>query len=396
MSNSLLTPVTITREAQRILHQKLNFVGTINRQYDDSFAKSGAKIGESLKIRMPNKYTVRTGRVMDVQDQNEQSVTLTVATQKGVDMNFNSAELTLTIDDFSKRYIEPAMSVLAAHIEADAMAMRLDVYNQANESTLTNPLSFETLLNAQRILVENLVPPGDLIANLQPRQTVDVVSAVKALFNDSTQIAKQYKTGKMGTAAGFDFYQNTLWTRHTSGANAGTGWTVNGATESGSAVTLQSGSGGFKKGDIITLAGCYRVHPETKAVTGDLQQFVVTEDFTSGDVSISPSIIISGALQNVSGYPTDTGAVTKVGAASKTYDCGLAYHSDAFAFATADLVMPDGVDFKARKVIDGISLRLVRQYDINNDQMPCRLDVLYGYETIRPELACRIASKQDA
>jgi hypothetical protein len=399
LANTLLNPDMITNETLRILHQKLNFIGTINRAYDDSFAKSGAKIGSDLRIRLPNQYTVTDGAVLSVQETTEENVTLQVTTQKHVGMRFSSEELTLDIDRFSERYIEPAASVLAAKIEADAMSMYKDVYNQSNQGTLTAALDIDTVLEAKRLLDESLAPNSPVrTANLCPRQAVNLVSGLKGLFHDSTQISKQYLEGEMGTTAGFKFVQNSLWQRHTSGSDDGNDYTVNGATESGSAVTVATGTGTFLKGDIITFAGCFRVHPETKASSGELQQFTVTADYVggAGDVSISPSIVISGAKQNVSGYPTNGGTVTKVGGVSKAYDLGMTYHKDAFTFATADLVMPSGVDFSSRKVLDGISLRVVRQYDINNDNLPCRIDVLYGYKTIRPQLACRLASKSDA
>jgi hypothetical protein len=400
MANTILTPTAVTREALRILHQKLNFVGNVNRQYDDSFAKSGAKIGDSLKIRLPNQYTVRSGAVLNVQNTSETSTTLQIATQKGVDLNFSSAELTLSLDDFSKRVLDPAMSVLAANIEADAMSMYKDIYQQANQSTITQALSFTTLLNGMAILDRALAPKSDRVANLAIQNTVDLVDALKGLFQDSSAIAKQYREGMMGRTAGFDFYQNSLWSKHTSGTETASGsMTVNGANQTGSSVTVANGSSKtLKKGDIITFVGCNRVHPETKADTGILQQFVVTADVgTSGtSISISPSIVTSGATQNVSASPTNSQAIVKVAGASGIYDVSMLYHPDAFTFATADLVMPKGVDFAAREVMDGISMRIVRQYDINNDQMPCRLDVLYGYKTIRPELACRTASNSTA
>lgn len=348
---------------------------------------------------MPNQYTVRSGRVLDAQHQSEEQVTLQVTSQKGVDMVFDSSELALDIDRFSERYITPAASVLAANVEADALSMYKDVYNQANQGTLTAALDIDTILEAKRLLDESLAPVDEnRIANLCSRQTSNLVSGLKGLFHDASAISKQYREGEMGKTAGFTFYQNTLLQRHTSGSDDGNDYAVNGATESGAAVTLKNGTGTLLKGDIITFAGCYRVHPETKASTGELQQFTVTANFPggAGDVSISPSIIISGAKQNVSGYPTDSGTVTKVGGVSKAYDLGLTYHKDAFTFATADLPMPSGVDMATRKVLDGISMRIVRAYDINNDQMPMRLDLLYGYKTIRPQLACRLASKSDA
>ena len=398
MTNTLLTPTAVTREALRVLHQKLNFIGSINRSYDDSFAKTGAKIGDSLKVRLPNQYTVTTGATMTAQDTAETSVTLQVATQKHVGMNFSSNELTLSLDDFSKRIIAPAMAVLAASMEADATSMYKDIYQQTNQGTLTAALSLATVLGGRQKLVEALAPAGDWVANLCPRNTVDLVSELKALFHDASAIKQQYREGSMGRTAGFDFMENTHWARHTSGSAGATDYDVNGAAESGATITVKTGSNTFTKGDIVTFAGCYDVHPETKVSRATLKQFVITTAYAggAGTIAISPSIIISGATQNCSGYPTDSGDVTKVAAASKAYDLSMLYHPDAFTFVTADLTMPRDAHFAAREVYDGISMRIWQSGDIINDKFPCRVDVLYGYKTIRPQLACRIASNSDA
>lgn len=397
MPNSILTPTAVTREALRILHQKLNFVGNIKRDYDDSFAKSGAKIGDSLKIRLPNQYTVRTGATLSAQDTSEISTTLQVATQKGVDLNFTSVDLTMSLDDFSKRILDPAMSVLAANIEADALSMMLDVYQNVNN--IGSAITFGKLMSSRKVLNDALAPMDNnrsILLNTQ--DNVDLVDGLKGLFQDSAAIKEQYREGSMGRTGGFDFYENTLIANQTTGTSAAaTGYTVNGAvTANGStAVTLAAGANTFKKGDIITFVGCNRVHPETKADTGVLQQFVVTADYAggAGSLSFAPAIYTSGGRQNVVAAGIANGvAVAKIGGASAIYKPSLAFHKDAFAFATADLVMPQGVDFASRQVLDGISMRIVRQYDINNDKFPCRLDVLYGYKTIRPELACRILS----
>ena len=397
MSNSILTPTAVTREALRILHQKLNFVGNIKRDYDDSFAKSGAKIGDSLKIRLPNQYTVRTGATLSAQDTSEISTTLQVATQKGVDLNFTSVDLTMSLDDFSKRILDPAMSVLAANIEADALSMMLDVYQNVNN--IGSAITFGKLMSSRKVLNDALAPMDNnrsILLNTQ--DNVDLVDGLKGLFQDSAAIKEQYREGSMGRTGGYDFYENTLIANHATGtAAAATGYTVNGAvTVNGStAVTLAAGANTFKKGDVITFVGCNRVHPETKADTGVLQPFVVTADYAggAGSLSFAPAIYTSGGRQNVVAAGIANGvAVAKIGGASAIYKPSLAFHKDAFAFATADLVMPQGVDFASRQVLDGISMRIVRQYDINNDKFPCRLDVLYGYKTIRPELACRILS----
>lgn len=394
MPNTILTPTAVTREALRVLHQKLSFIGNINRSYDDSFAKSGAKIGDSLKIRLPNEYTVRTGATLSAQDTTETSTTLQVATQKGVDLNFTSADLTMSLDDFSARILEPAMSVLAANMEADAMSMFLDVYNNVNN--VGSAITFAKLLGGRKVLNDNLAPiDNNRSALLNTQDNVDLIDALKGLFQDSAAITKQYKEGMMGRTAGFDFYENTLIPTQTTGtAASATTYTVNGAGQTGSTVTVATGATTFKKGDIVTFAGCNRCHPETKADTGALQPFVVTSDYAggAGNLAISPAIVTSGGRQNVTASPTNGGAVTKVGGASAVYKPSALFHKDAFAFATADLVMPTGVDFSAREVMDGLSMRVVRQYDINNDKFPTRIDVLYGYKTIRQQLACRVLS----
>lgn len=375
--------------------QKLNFVGNVNRQYDDSFANTGAKIGDSIKIRLPNQYTVRTGASISTQDISESSTTLQVATQKGVDTTFTSAELTLSLDDFADRILEPAMAVLAANIEADAFNMALDVYNNVNN--IGSAVTLNKVLGARKVLTDNLVPGDKRKLILNTQDNLDLVDGLKGLFQDSNEIAKQYRDGLVGRTAGFgDIYENTLLPSQATGtAAAATGYTVNGANQTGSGVIVATGANTFKKGDIVTFAGCNRVHPETKADTGVLQQFVVTADYAggAGTLAISPAIVTSGGRQNVTASPTNGGAVAKVGGASAIYKPSLAFHQNAFTFATVDLedVSKYGA-WGAREVFDGISLRIARQYSINSDTIPCRLDVLYGYKTIRPEMACRILS----
>jgi hypothetical protein len=204
----------------------------------------------------------------------------------------------------------------------------------------------------------------------------------------------------MGRTAGFDFMENTLCPAHTPGTKAGTPL-VNGAGQSGAGLITDgwtASTAALKQGDVFTVAGVFRVHPETKASTGILQQFVATANGTadgSGNltVQISPAIVTSGAAQNVSGSPADNVAISVSGTGSTAYGISMAYQKGAFAFATADMMLPRGVDFAAREVFDGVSMRIVRQYDITGDKFPCRLDVLYGFKTIRPQLACRLANR---
>lgn len=395
MANSILTVDQITREALRILHQKMTFIGSINRQYDSAFAVEGAKIGDTLRIRLPNQYTVRTGAAINVQDTEEAKVDLTVATQRGVDTSFTTADLTMSLDDFSHRILDPAMSVLASVIEADALqTMTKDVYNLVDSDGAA--IDFLDILNGRKKLEENLAPADNSrTALLSNGHSATLVNALSGLFQDSSEIASQYRNGVMGRSAGFTFAESSHVANHTTGtaAEGDTGYNVDGADQTGSTLVVDTGTTTFLAGDIITLAGSNMVHPETKVDSGIPQQFVITADSgaSATSLSISPAIVTSGAKQNVSASPTTTGVVTKVGAGNGELLNGtMVYHKDAFTFATADLLMPDGVHFSSRQVFDGISMRIVRQYDINNDTIPARIDVLSGFKTIRPQLACRI------
>lgn len=399
MSNSILTPTMVTRKALQILHQKLNFIGSINRSYDDAYAKTGAKIGSTLKVRLPNEFTIRTGANLAAQAVTEQSVDVVMATQKGVDVSFSSVELTLSLDDFAERILEPAMAVLASNIEADALNMALDVYQTV--SNIGAPITLNRALTARKLLTDALVPSSDRTLLLNTQDNLDLVDGLKGLFQDSTEIAKQYREGMVGRTAGFgNIYENTLLGSQATGTAAATGsYTVNGAvTANGStSVTLAAGTAGtFAVGDVFTIAGCNRVHPETKADTGVLQQFVVTAAKTSGagTLSFAPAIYTSTGRQNVTaaGMP-NSAALVKIGGASQVYKPSLAYHKNAFTFVTADLedVSQYGA-WGAREVYDGLSMRVARQYVIGTDTVPCRIDILYGYKTLRAQMAARILS----
>ncbi len=403
MANTLLTPTAVTREALRILHQSLNFLGKVNRTYDDSYAQEGAKIGDTLKIRLPNQYTVRTGATIDVQDTVETSVSLQVSTQKGVDMAFTTKDLTMDLDDFSTRILEPAMSVLAANIENDAMSMYKDVYNEISD--VDAAVALIDVLNSSKRLTDSLAPGKGRTLNLNTQDNVDLVSALSGLFNPQSNLSDNYRDGMVANHfVGYnEVYENTMWPTHLTGTDDGTGdYKVDetGTVAEGStSITVQTGAGTWKKGDIFFFASVNEVHPETKVDQGRLQAFVMTADVAANATTINfaPTLYSSGPKQNVSAMPADNAAVTKFESDRATaignaadYRISMGFHRDAFAFSTADLLMPQDVHWKARSNFDGITIRCVRQYDINNDNIPCRLDVLYGFKTIRPELACRI------
>lgn len=418
MANSILTPTMITREALRVLHQKLNFIGNVNRQYDDRFAQTGAKIGTSLNIRMPSKYTVRTGATLSAQDHIERSTPLSVSTQYGVDVSFTSVELTMSLDDFSKRIIRPAMAQLAAKIEGDCLASAYKLVANYTNATTDGLITYKRFQQNGQKLTEQLAPVSDRAAILSPPSTVEFLDATKALFQASQNLGQQFREGKLLRTGGFDVYENTLLPSHTTGSLAGSPLT-NG-TALGTATTANSwvsqtdlsvdgatSTTTLKAGDIITLSGVYGVHPETKSNTGKLATFVVQSDVTlttaatAYTVTVKPGLIYGSgnAFQNcaLSGVAnTDNLTVTRVGAASSAFGQDLFFHEDAFVFATADLedVSKYGA-WGARESMDGISMRIARQYAISSDTVPCRIDILWGFAGLYPELASRHLYEQD-
>jgi hypothetical protein len=398
MSNSILTIDMITRKALEILENNLVLTRNVNRQYDDSFAVEGAKIGSTLRIRLPDRALVTDGAALQVQDDNEQFTTLTVASQKHIGVNFTSAELTMQLDDFAERVLKPRISQLASSIDADVANAYKTIGNTVGTPG-TTPSTSLVLLQAQQKLNENAAVMSPRYATVNPAANAGLVEGMKGLFNPTDTISKQFKNGMMGTGVlGFDeINMSQSIKQHTTGSRVATGNSVTTTVTSqgASSIALTIGSGlTVKAGDVFTVADCFAVNPQTRESTGSLFQFVALADATASGtaivVSVAPIYTAANALATVDSFPVSGKAVVFVGAASSQYAQNLVYHKDAITFATADLLLPQGVDMAARAVHNGISLRVVRQYDINNDRMPCRIDVLYGFNTIRPQMGCRI------
>jgi hypothetical protein len=397
MSNSILTIDMITRKALEILENNLVLTRNVNRQYDDSFAVEGAKIGSTLRIRLPDRALVTDGAALQVQDDNEQFTTLSVASQKHIGVNFTSAELTMQLDDFAERVLKPRISQLASSIDADVANAYKTIGNTVGTPG-TTPSTSLVLLQAQQKLNENAAVMSPRYATVNPAANAGLVEGMKGLFNPTDTISKQFKNGMMGTGVlGFEeVNMSQSIKQHTTGTRAATGNTTGAAvtTEGASTLTLTVGSSEtIAVGDVFTIADCYAVNPQTRESTGSLFQFVAlasTTATTTATVTVAPMYSASSALATMLTLPATGKAVVFTGTASTQYPQNLVYHKDAITFATADLLLPQGVDMAARAVHNGISLRVVRQYDINNDRMPCRIDVLYGYSTIRPQMACRI------
>jgi hypothetical protein len=388
----------ITRKALEILENNLVLTRTVNRQYDDSFAVEGAKIGSTLRIRLPDRALVTDGAALQVQDDNEQYTTLAVSSQKHIGVNFTTAELTMQLDDFADRVLKPRISQLAASIDAD-VANSFKYIGNSVGTPGTTPATSLVLLQAQQKLNENAAVMSPRYATVNPAANAALIEGMKGLFNPVSAISKQFKNGMFGEGIlGYDelnmsqsIKQFTTGTRAATGASTSAAVTTEGAT---SIALTGLSTNTIKAGDVFTIADCFAVNPQTRESTGSLFQFVALADVTAagGNATVTVSAMYSSsqALATVDALPGNSKSVVFVGTANTQYPQNLIYHKDAIAFATADLLMPQGVDMASRQVHNGISLRIVRQYDINNDRLPCRIDVLYGYSVIRPQMAVRL------
>ncbi len=410
------------------------FTKGVNRQYSDQFALSGAKVGNSINIRLPNKYFVRKGPVLVAQNTINNTIPFILTTQWGVDVNFSTAELTLSLDDFSQLILTPAMARLTSQIDQDGLAMFHYVYNQVGNpgttpgaaggvvGTMTNSAAPAVYLDAGVFLTNNATPKDmNRRIVITPFANAASVPALAGLLSiDQALAAEQYRRGVLGLALGFEFAEdqnvNTLLT----GTHAGIATAVvDGAGQTGASLNTRGWTpnalGILQPGEIIMVAGVNSINAENQVTTGLGAYFVVggwsvgaggvitnvpvNADATGRAViPISPSIILPGptvANGTVTASPADNAALTAMstplaGAVSQVYPQMLAYHQDAFTFGSADLEIPGGLDFSGRETYDGISIRVLRQYDINGDQLPCRIDVLGGWQCLRPEMAARI------
>lgn len=414
MSNTNKVIDMIAKEALRVAHEKATFIGSINRSYDDSFSKSGAKIGSTLRVRDPNQYTRRQGsRIMNVQDQNSSTQTITVATQDGVDMRFNSAELAQDIDYLSEQYISPAMSALVSGIDGDCLTTATkETFNTAGTAgtvvgTVTSGFSDTSALGIARAkLNQGLAPMDDRSVQMDSVTMASVANGIKGLFLPKTEVERAWRDGFIGQTAASTFYENErTWSLTNIADVTGTTDAASLVTDGGTTVDMHTTVVSPAVGSVFTIAGVYACHPETKAAYAHLQQFTVITTSAGAGCTVSPTIYLglsdstaakrnvcsaSGAALALTDFNSKT--LTFHGAASTTYRQNLMYHRDAFTFVTADLPLMDDAHKCVRMTKDGISLRVWQASDIRNDELLLRIDVLYGFKTLRPAWACRISN----
>lgn len=404
MSNSLLNASMIAKEGLMQFKNALGFTKGVNRQYDDQFAsKGGAKIGNTINVRLPHNFEVSDGAALTLQNVTDRTVALALNKRKHVAFQFSTQELTLNIEDFSKRFIRPAAISLANKVDIDGLAETENIFQSVGIPG-TPATTMETYLSAGEKLNDMACPQGDRTMLINPRSSTKIVNALLTLHESSAQIKDQYEDGVMSRAAGFDWRMSQNIYRHTVGPLGGTPL-MSGAMVDGSSVLTKgwtsAAASRLKAGDSISFAGVNAVNPITGQQTDNLAQFVVTADFSSdgsgnGTVSVSPAIVSSGAYKNVSALAADGAAITIFAHASSYAGLvtanNLAYHKDAFILGCADLYIPQGVDMSSVANDDesGLSIRFVRAYDPRTDEMISRFDILYGWLSARKEWACRV------
>lgn len=390
-NNVLLTTDMIADRALMRFSENCSFINTIPRTYADSFKEGAPAIGDTLRVAIPQHAQIISGRVAQPAPMQTILGNVKVIDQLNFSIQYTSAELALDIEEFDKRYLSQQVADLAVTVEAAVQQLAFNsIPNQTGDATAQwTKLGYANL--ARKYVMDNGAGPSTMKMLTNSAAETTIVPALAGLFNAQKQLDTQYEDGVMGRAAGFDWSSSTVSPIHTNGA--GTGYLVNGATQSGSAITVKTGTGILTQGTILTFAGAVAVHPQTKKSLGYLRQFVVTADYAggAGQVSIYPALVVSGSEQNVTGYPTDSGAVLTNAAAGATYGASMAYRPEAFAFATVDI--PELAGWKnSRRQYNGISMRVVEGSSIINDMNLTRFDIMYAFGALRPQWACRVAN----
>lgn len=404
MANTVITPTIIAKEALMQLENNLVMGNNVHREYKKEFVK----VGSSVNIRRPVKFVASDGATRVNQDVEEANTSISVDQRKHVSWNFATQDLTLSIAEYSERYIKPAAIALANKVDLDLCGLYSDVWNWVGTPGQTVN-SFADFSKAPQRLDEMAVPQDARRAVMSPADHWGLLGNQTGLYMQD--VAKgAYRRGSLGSIGGIDTFMDQNVRTHAVGAHGGTPlvngasqnttYAASGAANSQSLITdgwTNDITGILLAGDVFTIANVNAVNPVNKESTGVLQQFVVTADANSGSttgpatLTISPAIITSGPYQTVDAAPANNAAITVLGTASTSYKQNLAFHRNAFALVTCPLEMPDGAAFKARESHNGLSIRVVKDYDISADTDIIRLDILYGKKAIYPDLATRMS-----
>jgi hypothetical protein len=393
-NNNVLTPSIISKETLVILENNLVAAGKVNRQFENQFVK----IGSTLTVRKPNQFTVTSGPGLSIQDVVEPSTSITISNQKHVDFQFSNQELTLVIEEFSERYLKPAASQLANQLDFDILGNFVTLFNEVGTpGTVPSTFANSVALIGRR-MDEGAMPQDDRTLILNPAAYWSIASGLTGLFVNS--VAEPALKGFLAKIANLSIYEDANIQVQTVGNYSGSG-VINGAAQTGSALVTNgwgaSVTGLLNIGDVFTVAGVFAINPRNRQSTGVLQDFVVlstvnTDGSGNATISVYPALTTSGAYQTVNASPANGAAITVLGSANTAYAQNVAFTKDCFGLVTVPLELPEGVDFKARQEYKGISMAIIRAFDIQNYVFPTRIDILYGTTTYYPELGVRLTN----
>ena len=400
-TNTYNNAVSITKMAMDCVRNNLTFSKFVNRQYDDQFQLSGAKNGDTANIRIPGNYKVRTGNVADPQGYNDTYVPVKL-TQYGVDVSFTTKDLRLSVEDgaaFKQNVLNPMMAALASQVDSIGCAL-VSGLSQATGTPGTQPTGLQPFLDAGAILKSQSVPMDDeWSAILTPLSEAKVVGGITNLFNPQKELADQYRNGTMGRAVGFKWSMDQNLPTQTFGPLGGSP-TLNGVPADGATSAVTTGwtaaaASRLNVGDVFTVAGVYRVNPISKQATTQLQQFVVTQAFSSdgsgnGTVNFSPAMQLSGPLQNISALPATNAAITPLSGASQVSPCNVVMHRDCFGLVSADLPKYGENCVRVKDPGLNLSMRCYEWLNGSTDTLLWRFDLLAGWATLRPTFGCRV------
>lgn len=411
MPNTLVTPDLIAKEALMQLENNVVMANQVHREYKKEF--TGGQ-GSTVSIRKPVKFYTADGQTRVNQDVEEKNTSITIDQRKHVSWEFSTQDLTLSIEDYSERYIKPAMITLANTVDRSLMGLYSNVWNSTGTPG-TTPSDFGAVASAAQRLDEMAVGMDNRSMMLNPAAHYSVAGNQLTLDAVGSMGQSAYEDAKVGRIAKFDTFSTQNVANHTVGVATGTplvagaNQNVTYAASTGTpSQTLNtdgwtvSTAGILRAGDVFTIAGVFAMNPvpgegaSGKIQMPYLQEFTVLADAASGGgagaaaLTISPAIVTSGPYQTVSAAPADNAAITVRGTGGTAYSQNLGFHKNAFALVTCPLEMPDGAAFKARESHNGLSVRVVKDYDITNDTDIIRLDILYGVKSIYPDLATRL------
>ncbi len=408
-TNTLLTIGMITKAALPLFVNSNAFLGMVNREYSDQFAKEGAKIGATINIRRPSSYTVTDGPALALQNNTQTTTPLVVNKQRHIDISFTSKEQSLQLEEFEDLVLKPAMNTLAATVANDLMSATLTTPNMiaqgvtfSGAGTLVSPTSL-TFNQARAQLMLNSAPAGGLAAVMDYTTDVRMANSLQGLFNPTGRISETYDNGEVrGPALGIASWMSD---QNVQVATFGTYTampTIDGNNQTGSTITVVAGTAvSLNIGDIVTFPNVFAVNRLTGLSIGILRQFVLTAPYTNTTTmsiypALIPAVIVAG-LNTVPGAtctasPGNNNNVTAALTSGKVYRRNLVLNKNAFTLATADLPLyGKGIVEGARENYGGISLRTIQAYDVFQDQLVTRMDILYGYAQLIPEWACIVA-----